>query len=118
VVSLRSIYFYKIDRIPSFDIRPARNALKPVRGEFNNLIHHTMLTLTQRTLHGRRVFDILFLYLSLWAGINPAATFRFSAFQFRIRFALQRVGHRADPAASGTGTVARPTLLGGDKAHL
>jgi len=46
------------DRIPSFDIRPARNALKLVRGELNNLIHHTMLTLTQRTLHGRRVFDI------------------------------------------------------------
>ena len=44
------------DRIPSFDIRPARNALKLVRGELNNLIHHTMLTLTQRTLHGRRVF--------------------------------------------------------------
>jgi len=47
------------DRIPSFDIRPARNALKLVRGELNNLIHHTMLTLTQRTLHGRRAFDIL-----------------------------------------------------------
>ena len=47
------------DRIHSFDIRPARNALKLVRGELNNLIHHTMLTLTQRTLHGRRAFDIL-----------------------------------------------------------
>ena len=46
-------------RISIFDIRPARNALKLVRGELNNLIHHTMLTLTQRTLHGRRVFDIL-----------------------------------------------------------
>ena len=51
-----ALSFYKIDRIPSFDIRPARNALKLVRGELNNLIHHTMLTLTQRTLHGRRVF--------------------------------------------------------------
>ena len=40
-------------------VRPARNALKLVRGKLNNLIHHTMLTLTQRTLHGRRVFDIL-----------------------------------------------------------
>jgi hypothetical protein len=53
------------DRIPSFDIRPARNALKLVRGELNNLIHHTMLTLTQRTLHGRRVFDILRFFGSL-----------------------------------------------------
>ena len=56
------------DRIPSFDIRPARNALKLVRGELNNLIHHTMLTLTQRTLHGRRVFDILRFFGSLFPG--------------------------------------------------
>jgi hypothetical protein len=37
-------------------IRPARNALKPVRGKLNNLIHNSMITLTQRTMHGRRVF--------------------------------------------------------------
>ena len=43
-------------RIPYFDIRPARNALKLVRGEFNNLIHNSRITLTQRTMHGRRVF--------------------------------------------------------------
>jgi len=39
-------------------IRPARNALKPVRGKLNNLIHNSMITLTQRTMHGRRVFDV------------------------------------------------------------
>jgi hypothetical protein len=37
---------------------PARNALKLVRGKFNNLIHNSMITLTQRTMHGRRVFDV------------------------------------------------------------
>jgi len=35
--------FYKTDRIPSFDIRPARNALKPVRGKFNTLIQSQRL---------------------------------------------------------------------------
>jgi hypothetical protein len=40
------------------DVRPARNALKLVRGKFNNLIHNSMITLTQRTMHGRRVFDV------------------------------------------------------------
>ncbi len=39
-------------------IRPARNALKPVRGKLNNLIHNSMITLTQRTMHGRRVFGV------------------------------------------------------------
>jgi hypothetical protein len=39
-------------------IRPARNALKPVRGKLNNLIHNSMITLTQRTMHGRRVFNV------------------------------------------------------------
>jgi len=29
-----------------------------VRGKFNNLIHNSMITLTQRTMHGRRVFDV------------------------------------------------------------
>ena len=60
------------DRIPSFDIRPARNALKLVRGELNNLIHHTMFTLTQRTLHGRRVFDILRFFGSLFCLFLPS----------------------------------------------
>ena len=50
--------FYKIDRIHSFDIRPARNALKLVRGKFNNFIHNSKFTLTQRSVHGRRVFII------------------------------------------------------------
>jgi hypothetical protein len=43
-------------RIHLFDVRPARNALKLVQGKFNNLIHNSMITLTQRTMHGRRVF--------------------------------------------------------------
>jgi hypothetical protein len=29
-----------------------------VRGKFNNLIHNSMIMLTQRTMHGRRVFDV------------------------------------------------------------
>jgi hypothetical protein len=62
--------FYKIDRstqkltasrIHSFDIRPARNALKLVQGKFNNLIHNSMITLAQRTMHGRRVFAFFIL---------------------------------------------------------
>ena len=40
------------------DVRPARNALKPVRGKSNNLIHNSMIMLTQRTMRGRRVFDV------------------------------------------------------------
>jgi hypothetical protein len=50
--------FYKIDTIHSLDIRPARNALKLERDKFNNLIHNSMIILTQRTMHGRRVFSI------------------------------------------------------------
>jgi len=41
-----------------FNVRPARNALKLVRGKFNNLIHNSMIMLTQRTMHGRRVLDV------------------------------------------------------------
>jgi hypothetical protein len=41
-----------------FRVRPARNALKPVWGKSNNLIHNSMIMLTQRTMHGRRVFDV------------------------------------------------------------
>jgi len=37
--------FYKIVRIHFFDIRPARNALRLVRGKFNNLIQNSMMTL-------------------------------------------------------------------------
>jgi hypothetical protein len=48
--------FYKIDRMHSFDIRPARNAMKLVRSEFNHLIYISMFTPTHRTMHGRRVF--------------------------------------------------------------
>jgi hypothetical protein len=51
--------FGQSEAIPSFYIRPARNALKLVRVKFNNLIHNSMITLTQRTMHGRRVFEIL-----------------------------------------------------------
>ncbi len=40
------------------DVRPARNALKPVRGKSNDLIHNSTIMLTQRTLHGRRVLDV------------------------------------------------------------
>ena len=54
-------------RIHSFDIRrsmldvrPARNVLKPVRGKSNNLIHNSMIMLTHRTMHGRRVFISFF----------------------------------------------------------
>ncbi len=34
---------------------PARNALKLARGKVNNLVHDSMVTLTQHSLHGRRV---------------------------------------------------------------
>ena len=44
----RTVYFKK-DRIPFFDIRLARNALKLVRGKFNNFIHNSRFTLPQRT---------------------------------------------------------------------
>ena len=40
------------------DVRPARNALKPVRGKSNYLIHNSMIMLIQRTMHGRRVLDV------------------------------------------------------------
>ena len=39
-----------------FDVRPARNALKPGWGKFNHLIYISIFTRSQRTLHGRRVF--------------------------------------------------------------
>jgi hypothetical protein len=39
-------------------VRPARNALKLVRGKSNNLIHNSMIMLTQRIMHGRRMFDV------------------------------------------------------------
>jgi hypothetical protein len=44
--------------IPPFGIRPARNALELVRGKSNKLIYNPMITVTQRTMHGRRVFKI------------------------------------------------------------
>jgi hypothetical protein len=61
VVSLCSIFLIKpAEFLPStFDIRPARNALKPIRGKFSNLIHNALIMLTQHTLHGRRVFAFL-----------------------------------------------------------
>jgi hypothetical protein len=49
------IHYFDI-RHSLFDIRPARNALKPVCGKVNHLIYRSMITPTQRTLHGRRVF--------------------------------------------------------------
>jgi hypothetical protein len=54
-----------IIRSSTLDVRPARNALKLVRGKFNNLIHNSMITLTQRTMHGRRVFDVHFFSVNL-----------------------------------------------------
>ena len=45
-------------RLCELGVGPARNALKLVRGKFNNLIHNSMIMLTQRTMHGRRVFDV------------------------------------------------------------
>lgn len=47
------------DQCLFFDIRPARKALKLVRGKVNNLIQDSIVTLTQRSMHGRRVFSIL-----------------------------------------------------------
>ena len=60
--------FYKIDRIPSFDIRPARNALKLGHGKLDNLIHSSMFRLTQRQCAWQAgipysIFDIRFFYL-------------------------------------------------------
>jgi diadenosine tetraphosphate (Ap4A) HIT family hydrolase len=43
-----------------FDVRPARNALKLLRDKFNNSSHNLVIMLTQRTMHGRRVFDVHF----------------------------------------------------------
>jgi hypothetical protein len=36
------------------DVRPARNALKPLGGQFDHLIYISMFTPTHRTMHGRR----------------------------------------------------------------
>jgi len=38
------------------DVRPARNALKLVQGQFNHLIYISMVMPTHRTMHSRRVF--------------------------------------------------------------
>ena len=73
VESLCSVFF-KIGRIHSFEIRhsvfeirPARNALKLVCGKFNHLIYKSMITPTQNTMHGRRVFAFSeFLLQSDW----------------------------------------------------
>jgi hypothetical protein len=51
------------------DVGPARNALKLVRGKFNNLIHNSMIMLTQRTMHGRRVFDVPILFVFTRASL-------------------------------------------------
>jgi hypothetical protein len=40
-------------------VRPARNVLKPVWGQFNHLIYISMSTPTHRAMHGRRVFFFL-----------------------------------------------------------
>ena len=91
--------FFKIDRstqkltagrIPYFDIRPARNALKLVRGEFNNLIHNSMITPTQWTMHGRRVFAFFEFLLRLdWPLFRPAAAL-IRLRRIRIRVWVQR----------------------------
>ena len=61
-------------------IRPARNASKLVCGKFKYFIYKSMITLTQRTRHGRRVFAFLESLFRLdrpffWpaAGLNPEA---------------------------------------------
>lgn len=48
------------------DVRPARNALRLVRDKFNNLIHNSMISLTQRTMHGRRVFIVFSVINPVW----------------------------------------------------
>jgi hypothetical protein len=92
VGSLRSVIFYKIDRstqrlttgrIQYFDIRPARNALELVRSKFNNLIHNSMITLTQRTMHGRRAFDIRFFINAARQGLFFDLTGCFSSLRRR-----------------------------------
>jgi len=51
------------------DVRPARNALKPVGGKFSQLIYRLMNPPTQPNMHGRRVFDVhQFLFLDLAGG--------------------------------------------------
>jgi hypothetical protein len=58
----------------TFIIRPARNALKPVCGKFKRLIYKSMITPTQRTMHGRRVFAFSeFLFRSNWPLQRPEA---------------------------------------------
>jgi hypothetical protein len=64
--SVSFFLFYRIDRIPSFDIRqsifiirPARNALKRDIVKLNKLIHYPLIRLTRCIKHGRRVFAFL-----------------------------------------------------------
>jgi hypothetical protein len=40
------------------DVQPARNALKLVRENLIIVIYNLMIMLTQRTMHGRRVFGV------------------------------------------------------------
>jgi hypothetical protein len=50
-----------IVRCSMLDVRPARNALIAVCVQFNHLIYFPMLARIKCNMHGRRVFDLLFL---------------------------------------------------------
>ena len=67
--SMLIVRLWKIRRW-TFDVGPARNAFKLVRGKFNNLIHNSMIALTQRTMHGRRAF----IFKTTPDGINATCT--------------------------------------------
>ena len=71
---------------------PARNALKPVGEKINYLIYETMLTPTQRTMHGRRVFAFSeFLLRSDWTlAARGGARMRLHEIQYHF----QEVSHR------------------------
>jgi hypothetical protein len=57
------------DECLSFDLQPARNALKPVCSKFDHLVYISMITTTQCTMHGRRVLAFSkFLYRSKLAA--------------------------------------------------
>jgi hypothetical protein len=59
----------RLARSFKFVFRTARNALKPVGGKFNHLIYKSVITSTQRTMHGRRVF--VFRIFDGFAGFPP-----------------------------------------------
>jgi len=87
--------FNIIDNIQSFDSRPARNALKLVRSKFYNLIHNSMITLTHRTMHGRRVFMIRY---SIFIRLEDSlSTNSHEWVSFPIRLAAFQASGGAEP---------------------